>query len=56
MALEIRELVVRVTITSGNQQQQVLPDNRTLQQLKEKIIKECMQQLRAGQYATNEER
>lgn len=48
MALEIRELVIKVTITSGHTPQQQLPDAKFMQQLKDKIIKECMQQLKTG--------
>ncbi|WP_343690608.1 DUF5908 family protein [Chitinophaga sp.] len=48
MALEIRELVIKVTITSGQPARQETPDATLIRQLKDKIVRECMQQLKAG--------
>lgn len=56
MALEIRELVIKVTITSGQVARQEAPDAALLRQLKDKIVKECMQQLKAGLKTSTEDR
>ena len=44
MALEIRELVIKVTVSTdaGSKSSTALPDERTLRQWKESIIKECV--------------
>lgn len=43
MALEIRELVIKVTVsTDAGKSTTAMPDERTLRQWKESIIKECM--------------
>lgn len=43
MALEIRELVIKVTVsTDTGKSSTAMPDERTLRQWKESIIKECM--------------
>lgn len=56
MALEIRELVIKVTITPGNTSRQDAPDAAAIRQLKDKIVKECMQQLKAGLKTSAEDR
>ncbi|WPQ60893.1 DUF5908 family protein [Chitinophaga sancti] len=56
MALEIRELVIKVTITSGQTPRQEAPDAALIRQLKDKIVKECMQQLKAGLKTSTEDR
>ncbi|WP_343669958.1 DUF5908 family protein [Chitinophaga sp.] len=56
MALEIRELVIKVTITSGQPARQEQPDASLIRQLKDKIVKECMLQLKAGLNASAEDR
>ncbi|WP_158569085.1 DUF5908 family protein [Chitinophaga silvisoli] len=56
MALEIRELVIKVTITSGQASRQETPDAMLIRQLKDKIVKECMQQLKAGLKVSTEDR
>lgn len=43
MALEIRELVIKVTVsTDAGKSTTAMPDERALRQWKESIIKECM--------------
>lgn len=43
MALEIRELVIKVTVsTDTGRSTTALPDERALRQWKESIIKECV--------------
>ena len=47
MALEIRELVIKVTITPEASAAHPLVDQQGLKQLRESIIKECMEHLLA---------
>jgi hypothetical protein len=43
MALEIRELVIKVTVsTDAGKSTAALPDEKALRQWKESIIRECM--------------
>lgn len=46
MPLEIRELLIRVTITEKKATQQpVVADKEKLQELKSKIVKECVEKV-----------
>lgn len=47
MALEIRELVIKVTITPDTPAAHSLADPQALRELRESIIKECMEHLLA---------
>lgn len=43
MALEIRELVIKVTVsTDAGKSSSAMPDEKTLRQWKESIIRECL--------------
>ncbi|SJZ92558.1 DUF5908 family protein [Sediminibacterium ginsengisoli] len=45
MPLEIRELVVRVTVKESQTQQAEAELNKKLQELKAKVVKECMEKI-----------
>lgn len=45
MPLEIRELVIRVNVKEGERTTDEAELNRKLQEMKTKIIKECMEKL-----------
>ncbi|GAA3955218.1 hypothetical protein GO495_28265 [Chitinophaga oryziterrae] len=45
MPLEIRELVIKVTIESNTTQRTQMPDENYLQALKASIVKECMENI-----------
>jgi hypothetical protein len=47
MPLEIRELVIKVTIESNTAQASQMPDENYLQALKASIVKECMEKIRS---------
>jgi hypothetical protein len=47
MPLEIRELVIKVTIEPSAPQAHALPEGQTLEKLKDSIVKECMQNILA---------
>jgi hypothetical protein len=43
MALEIRELVIKVTVsTDAGKPSAAMPDEKTLRQWKESIVRECL--------------
>jgi hypothetical protein len=45
MALEIRELLIKVTIDNEAAAVKALPDDKHLRQWKENIIKECIENI-----------
>lgn len=46
MPLEVRELVIKVTVSTDNGRSgTAMPDEKTLRQLKDSIISECMNKI-----------
>lgn len=45
MPVEIRELVIRVTVDENNKKPQAGMDPKELARLKDKIVKECMENI-----------